>query len=175
MRVVGHDEHGHLGRGHGEQFQRGQRDPVQVGQDVLVQAERRAQQVALFPGQPGHQPEDRPQELVQPGERHPGLGSHPAAGQRLHLASRREPLGLRQQGRLADARLAVQQQGGAGTGRRPVEQGGHDGYLALTAQHRRYGRLIGSGNRRSRSRATHSAQYARRAAPEPGTHISRGD
>ena len=127
MRVVGHHQQWRLGRDHGEQFQRGQRDPVQVGQRVFVQTQGRSQEIALFRGQASRQAQDRPQQLMQPGKREAGLGSHPAAGQRPHFASRRQPLRLVEQGRLADARRAVQQQGGTGTGRGLIEQGRQGG------------------------------------------------
>jgi len=91
---------------------------------------------------------------VQPGEGEMGLGPDPAAGQRPHLALSGQPLSLREQRGLADARLAAQQQGSTGASRRLVEHCGQGGDFALTADRRG---LTGSDYRYSRPRATHSA------------------
>ena len=116
----------------GQQPEQRQADQEAIRRRARAQAERGAQRVALRAGQGVEPVEHRRAQLLQRGERQPGLRLH-ARGAR-HLAVGR-PLGhVGQQRRLADPRLAPQHQRPALAGAHRVQQPVERLALAVTAQ-----------------------------------------
>jgi hypothetical protein len=100
--VRGHEHRG-LCRALGKQVQRGQRRQEEVRREPISQPERHSHRVALRRRQPVQVAEDRPQQLVQPGERKQGLGLHAGGLQNQHSAIRGARGSLQQECRLSDA------------------------------------------------------------------------
>ena len=96
-------------RGHlGQQAERGQRDEEAVGRGAGRQAERDAQGGLLGLGKRVEPAEHRRAELMQPRERQLHLGLDP--GDPRDAEARRLPRAVVQERRLADARLAAEDQ-----------------------------------------------------------------
>ena len=116
----------------GQQPEQRQADQEAIRRRARAQAERGAQRVALGVGQRVEPVEHRRAQLLQRGERQPGLGLH-ARGARDAAIGR--PLGhVGQQRRLADPRLAAQHQRPALAGAHRVQQPVERFALAVTAQ-----------------------------------------
>jgi hypothetical protein len=117
------------GGGVSEQLQRRQGDEEQVRWGRLHHAEGRQQRRPLPRGQPICAPEDRSQQLMQPGEGKARLRLHPGDGEHRHPPGPGKLLGLPQQRRLPDSGLAAHHQGRAAF-TDPVDQAAN--YLQLT-------------------------------------------
>jgi hypothetical protein len=104
--VLGHEQHRRLGGPLPQQREGGQGDAEHVADLGVDLAERGQQRPALGRRQVVDPAEHGLQRLVQAGERQVGLGLHPGQAQHRHAPALGPRRDLRQQGRLADARLA---------------------------------------------------------------------
>ena len=119
--------------GHGrEQAQHGDRDEEAVLDALGGQPEGAAQGRGLDVGELVGEVEDRPQQLVQAGERQLGLGLDAGAGEHAHPVRARQRA-LQQRG-LADPRVAAQHEHAAARVPGRVEQAVDRRALALSAQ-----------------------------------------
>jgi hypothetical protein len=120
VRVVDHAQQRLRVRGRREQAEDGHRDDEAVLHAVGRQPERAPQRGGLHVRQLVGPLEDRPQQLVQPGEGQLGLGLHAGPGEHAHpfRACHR----MRQQRGLADSRVATQHEHTAARGPGGVEQ-----------------------------------------------------
>jgi hypothetical protein len=115
----------------GQQAQQTERHEEAVVDPVEAEAERAAQGGRLRRGQPVDERELRPDELVHPGERQLVLGLDPRAAHHAHPVA--GVLGVREQRRLADARLAADDERGAAAVPRALEEGVDRALLGLAA------------------------------------------
>ena len=97
-------------------------------------AQRPQQRLGLPPRQPGGNRQHRPQQLMQPGEREPGLRLPASDRQHPHPRGPRAPGSVGQQHGLAHPRLTRDQQHPAGP-RDRIHQGAQPGQPSLPADH----------------------------------------
>ena len=136
LRIIHHAHQRLLLGDVGQQAQKSQPDQEAVRGVADLQTERCAERVALWPGKAVEPTEERHTQLVQPGERefHLGLDADRPGG----TASGRASQQIAQQRRLADARLAAQDQRAAVAGPRAGQQLiQHLALITPTAQCRR--------------------------------------
>ena len=131
-------------RGRCEQAQDRHRDEEAVLHALVRQPEGASQRGALHVGQLAGAVDDRPQQLVQPGERQLGLGLHAGAGEHPHAV--RLLQGVLQQRGLADPGVAAQDERAAARLPGRLEEAVDGRALALPAQ--QHGRTLRRTRRR---------------------------
>ena len=145
--VVHHTDHGTVLGGHRQQTKHRDRDQQAIGIRGRRHTERTGQRLGLDIRQLSQAAKNRPQQLVQPGERQVGLGLHPAGREHPHRP--RVLPRVAKQRRLADPRLTPHHQRAATTRAGVVQQPVDGRALSLSSEQPRARKL--------RRRPRHSA------------------